>query len=54
MSTKITTISRRTFLVRSAMTQTLATALFDASAGTFALHEGNPCEGRRRALELPR
>jgi predicted choloylglycine hydrolase len=36
-----------------ASTQTLATALFDIRAGTFALYEGNPCEGRRRLLELP-
>jgi hypothetical protein len=32
---------------------TLATAVFDLVAGTFALHEGNPCEGRRREIDLP-
>jgi isopenicillin-N N-acyltransferase-like protein len=32
---------------------TLATAVFDLTAGTFALYEGNPCERRRRTLELP-
>jgi len=32
--------------------RTLATALFDVSAGTFTLYEGNPCEGRRRTVAL--
>jgi predicted choloylglycine hydrolase len=32
--------------------RTLATAVFDVRAGTFALHEGNPCEGRRREVEM--
>ncbi len=30
--------------------RTLATALFDLNKGSFILYEGNPCEGRRRAL----
>jgi isopenicillin-N N-acyltransferase-like protein len=33
--------------------RTVATALFDVTAGTFSLYEGNPCEGRRRQLRLP-
>lgn len=32
--------------------RTVATALFDVTAGTFTLLEGNPCENRRRAVEL--
>lgn len=32
--------------------RTLATAVFDVHAGTFTLYEGNPCEGRRRAIAL--
>ncbi|MCP4603615.1 MAG: twin-arginine translocation signal domain-containing protein [Proteobacteria bacterium] len=30
--------------------RTLATALFDISAGAFTLYEGNPCEGRSREI----
>jgi len=33
--------------------RTVATALFDVTAGTFSLYEGNPCEGRRRQIRLP-
>ncbi|MCP4679678.1 MAG: hypothetical protein GY854_30140 [Deltaproteobacteria bacterium] len=32
--------------------RTLATALFDVAAGTFTVYEGNPCEGRRRKIDL--
>jgi len=33
--------------------RTMATAVFDVTAGTFSVFEGNPCEGRRRELRLP-
>ncbi len=32
--------------------RTLATALFDLTAGTFTMYEGNPCEGRRNNIVL--
>lgn len=33
--------------------RTVAMALFEVVAGTFTLYEGNPCEGRSRALAPP-
>jgi hypothetical protein len=32
--------------------QTLATAVFDVTTGSFALYEGNPCENRRRVIDV--